>query len=110
MAFPNTIVHMFMKPDAAVDKVAPAIMRAYGISYLLLPFNIYATYYFQSIMQPKISMAISVLRGLIVSGVLIIVLPIIFGPGSIWFSMLITEIAIALFSVYYMRKCNRELY
>ena len=110
VAFPNTIVHMFMEPDAAVDKVAPSIMRAYGISYLLLPFNIYATYYFQSIMQPKISMAASVLRGLIVSGALIIILPLIFGAESIWYSMLLTEIAVALFCVYYMRKCNREMY
>ncbi len=110
MLFPNTIVHLFMKPTDEVTKVAPAILRAYGISYLLLPFNIFATYYFQSIMQPKISTAASVMRGIVISGILVLILPLVFGAESIWYSMLITEVIVAAFSVYYMRKCNRELY
>jgi putative MATE family efflux protein len=108
--FPTPIVHLFMKPTSEVIKIAPAILRAYGISYLLLPFNIYATYYFQSIMQPKVSSAASVMRGIIISGILVLVLPLIFEPSSIWFTMLITEAAVTVFCIYYMRKCNRELY
>lgn len=110
LLFPNTIVHLFMKPSAEVDKIAPAILRTYGISYLFLPFNIFTTYYFQSIMQPRISTAASVMRGIVISGVLVMILPLIFSANSIWYAMLITEILVTIFSVYYMRKCNRELY
>lgn len=108
--FPTPIVHLFMKPTRDVIKVAPAILRAYGISYLLLPFNIYATYYFQSIMQPRVSTAASVMRGIVISGALVLILPLIFEASSIWYAMLITEIIVTVFCIYYMRKCNRELY
>jgi Na+-driven multidrug efflux pump len=110
LLFPNAIVHLFMKPTREVVEIAPAILRTYGISYLLLPFNIFATYYFQSIMQPRVSTAASVMRGLIISGVLVMVLPLIFEASSIWYTMLITEIIVAVFCIVYMRKCNRELY
>ncbi len=108
--FPTAIVHLFMKPTPEVVEIAPAILRIYGISYLLLPFNIFATYYFQSIMQPRISTAASVMRGIVISGVLVMILPMIFSAGSIWYTMLITEIIVTVFCIYYMRKCNRELY
>ncbi|MBQ8254498.1 MAG: MATE family efflux transporter [Clostridia bacterium] len=110
MLFPNVVLVLFMDPTQAVKEIAPAILRAYGISYILLPFNIFATYYFQSIMQPKISMSASIARGAVISGAMILLLPVILGASSIWYAMLITEILVALFSVYYMRKCNRELY
>lgn len=110
MLFPNVVLVLFMDPTQAVKEIAPAILRAYGISYILLPFNIFATYYFQSIMQPKISMSASIARGAVISGAMILLLPVILGANSIWYAMLITEILVALFSVYYMRKCNRELY
>lgn len=110
LLFPNAIVHLFMKPTREVVEIAPAILRTYGISYLLLPFNIFATYYFQSIMQPRVSTAASVMRGLIISGVLVMVLPLIFEASSIWYTMLITEIIVTVFCIVYMRKCNRELY
>lgn len=108
MLFPNATVKLFMKPTAEVIKTAPAIIRAYGVSYLLLPFNIFATYYFQSVMQPRISMAASFLRGIVISGALVVILPRLFTPDSIWYSMLITELIVAVFCIYYMRKCNRE--
>ncbi len=110
LMFPNAIVKLFMKPTPEVVKIAPAILRAYGISYLLLPFNIYATYYFQSIMQPRVSTAASVMRGIVISGILVLILPLIFSASSIWYAMLITEVLVTIFSVYYMRKCNKELY
>ena len=110
LLFPNAIVHLFMKPTLDVIRIAPPILRIYGISYLLLPFNIFATYYFQSIMQPRVSTAASVMRGIVISGVLVMVLPMIFKADSVWYTMLITEIIVTVFSIFYMRKCNRELY
>ncbi len=109
LLFPNAIAELFMDTTPEVRKIAPAILRTYGISYLLLPFNIFSTYYFQSIMQPRISTAASFMRGIVISGILVMILPLIFSASSIWCSMLITEIIVAVFCIYYMRKCNREL-
>ena len=55
--------------------MAPTIVRTYALSFLLLPFNIFSTYYFQTIMKPKAAFVVSVARGLVISGNLLMVLP-----------------------------------
>lgn len=37
--------------------MAPAIIRTYAISFMLLPFNIFSTYYFQAIMKPNAALS-----------------------------------------------------
>ena len=98
-----------MNPTPSVAKIAPNILRAYGISHLLLPFNLFATYYFQAMMKPNISMTASLARGAVISGAIIILMPLVFGANSIWYAMLITEIFVALFGVIYMVRCTKEL-
>ena len=50
---PNLFVRIFMTPTEEILAIAPGIIRSYGISFLLLPFNIFSTYYFQALMKPK---------------------------------------------------------
>lgn len=85
-----------MAPTEAVLNIAQFIIRSYSLSFLLLPFNIFATYYFQSTEKPGISFAISVTRGLVLSGGLIILLPTLFNANTIWFAMPITELLVAI--------------
>ena len=106
---PNLFVNFFMTPTESVLKIAPGILRAYGMSYFLLPFNLFATYYFQAIMRANTSMVVSVARGVILSGGMILLLPAIAGADSIWFSMLITEILVAVYGAWYMVKFTRKL-
>lgn len=109
MLIPNVLVRLFMDPSPAVMEIAPAIFRAYGISYLLLPFNLFATYYFQAMMRPHISVIASLARGAVISGVLIIALPAMFGGNSVWYSMLITEILVALFGLYQLLRHRKDV-
>ncbi len=104
MLLPNQIVRAFMTPTEQVLQIAPAIIRVYCISYLLLPFNIYATYYFQSIMKPQIAFVISVMRGVVISGALIMILPIMFEGDSMWVAMPITEVLIFIYILLMFRK------
>ncbi len=92
-AFPNLYVYIFMKPTQEILNIASKIIRLYSISFILLPFNIYSTYYFQSILKPQTSFLISILRGFLISGLLIMLLPLIY-PDLIWLSMPITELII----------------
>jgi len=108
-AIPNGFIHLFMKPTEAVLAIAPAILRKYGLSFILLPFNIFATYYFQSLLKTRSSMAVSVLRGMVLSGVLILVLPYVAGADSVWFAMPITELLTAVLVFRWMRKFTKEL-
>lgn len=95
-AFPNGFIRIFMAPTDEIYRIAPFIMRSYGISFLLLPLNIFSTYYFQSLMKPGASFFVSVARGLIISGILIYTLPLMAGANFLWFAMPITEAVVAV--------------
>ena len=90
-------------------QIAPGIMHIYGLAYLLLPLNIFATYYFQSVMQPKTALIISMARGMVLCGVLVFVLPALFGAKLLWWVMPITELAVAVYTILCMIKNNRSL-
>lgn len=94
-AFPELIVCIFMRPTDDILRIAPFIMRSYGSSFLLLPLNVFSTYYFQSVMKPMASFLVSVSRGLVISGILIYTLPMVVNPDSIWFAMPVTETIVA---------------
>ena len=108
MALPNGLIRIFMEPTEEIYRIAPYIMRSYGISFLLLPLNIFSTYYFQSMMKPGLSFMISVARGIVISGVLIYVLPLIVGADWIWFAMPITEVIVAVFVIFSIVQCNKS--
>ena len=91
MAFPEQIVRIFMDATPGVLEIAPTIIRIYATSFLLLPFNIYSAYYFQSIMRARAALWLAVARGLVISGGLIFLLPLIFKATGLWIAMPITD-------------------
>lgn len=94
---PNLFVRIFMTPTEEILAIAPNIICSYGISFLLLPFNIFSTYYFQALMRPMASFIVSVSRGAVVSGILIYILPVVAGADAIWFAMPVTELLVAVY-------------
>ena len=96
---PNLYIHIFMKPTNTILEIAPTIIRRYSLSFLLLPLNIFSTYYFQALMKPRAAFIVSVFRGCVVSGTLILLLPAVAGADSIWFAMPITELIVAVYAV-----------
>ena len=109
LACPNLYIRIFMSPTEQILEIAPRIIRSYAISFLLLPLNIYSTYYFQALLKPKAAFLVSVARGLVISGLLILILPIACDPDSIWFAMPMTELATAVYAVPAMRKYTKQL-
>ena len=109
VACPNLYIRIFMSPTETILAMAPAIIRAYAISFLLLPFNIFSTYYFQAILQPKAAFIVSVARGLVISGALILMLPLLAGADSLWFTMPITELVTAVYAAACIRRYTARL-
>ena len=109
MACPNVYIRIFMALTPEILSMAPTIVRTYALSFLLLPFNIFSTYYFQAIIQPKAAFVVSVARGLVISGVLILTLPVLVSADAIWFAMPITELLAALYAAGAIRKYTRAL-
>lgn len=106
---PNLFIRIFMTPTPQILEAAPSIIHSYGISFLLLPLNIFSTYYFQAVMRPSASFIVSVSRGAVVSGILILLLPTLAGADAIWFAMPITELITAVYVVVNMRRYTKQL-
>ena len=109
MAVPNLYTRIFMDPTPEILAMAPAIIRTYALSFVLLPFNIFSTYYFQAIMRPREAFVVSVLRGLVISGALITLLPQTAGADSVWLAMPITELIVAVYAACLMRRDTARL-
>lgn len=106
---PTLFVNIFMTPTENILAIAPNIIRSYGISFILLPLNIFSTYYFQALMKPATSFAVSVSRGALISGIFIYLLPAIAGADAIWFSMPLTELIVAIYVIAMIIKYTKQL-
>lgn len=109
MALPTTIIQLFMDATESVLTIAPAILRKYGIGYLFTPFTLFATYYFQSILKARTSLGISLARGLFIGGIMLYLLPALFGADSLWFAMPAAEISVAAVTAILMWRFTRKL-
>lgn len=108
-ACPNLYVRVFMNPTAEILAMAPKIIRCYALSFLLLPLNIFSTYYFQAILKPKAAFIVSVSRGLLISGLLIMALPVLAGADFLWLAMPVTELLVMFYTVSAMKKYTKAL-
>ena len=109
--FPKEILCIFLsvEKDSLILKICSSIERKYFISFLFLCFNVFTTYYFQSILKAHLAFIVSILRGLVLSYALLFILPALFGFSSIWFTMLITESIIFIVNVFLVIKTYRKL-
>lgn len=106
---PKFFVNIFMTPTDEILNIAPQIIRTYGLSFLLLPLNVFSTYYFQALMKPKTAFIVSVARGLVLSGGLIYLLPAGLGADYIWYAMPVTELIVAVYVVCMIVKYTKTL-
>ena len=67
------------------------------------------SFYFQSVMQPKTALIVSMARGIVLCGILVFVLPALFGAKLLWWVMPVTELAVAIYTILCMVKSNRSL-
>lgn len=94
---------------AAGQAEANAYFTTAVLASVLLPPNIFSTYYFQAILKPGAAFFVSVARGLVISGALILLLPEVLGPAAIWWAMPVTELLAACYAVSAMRRATRAL-
>lgn len=107
--FPKEIALIFLETDEKLIKIAINIIRLYFLSFLLMGVSVTATYYLQSVMKSKASCVISLLRGIIISGTLVMVFPIFFGINGMWYAMILTEIITSIFAFCYMQNRHNLL-
>ena len=66
-------------------------------------------FYFQSVMRAPIALGLSLGRGLVVSGGLILLLPAVVAPAALWWAMPVTELALAVGAWILLARSRRTL-
>lgn len=89
--FPEVAVEMFVKPTPEITQMARGAIRIYFIAFIFMSLNILYSTYFQSILKANLSMIICLLRGIVISIILVFILPTFMGVTGIWLVMPITE-------------------
>lgn len=59
-------------------------------------------------MKPAVSFIVSVARGAVISGILIMMLPAVTTAESIWFAMPITELIVVIFVIVMILHYNKQ--
>lgn len=104
------IVSLFFRDgDVEVLRVAVYGTSIYAFAFLLNGLNILASSYFTSMGNAKISIIISLLRGLVFVAAGILILPVVFGIESIWFDIPLAELCTFAVSVWLVRKSFKSL-
>lgn len=107
--FPTQIICFFVDATPEVIEAAPAVMRIYFISFLFMGINIWATFYFQSIMRTQASTVLTVLRGIVISAVLLYLLPVWLGINGVWWAMVCTEAIVTAITFVYIIYTNCDM-
>ena len=71
---------------------------------MISEWNILCGTYFQAIVKPKLSLMVTLLRGVILNSILVFVLPVMFGVNGIWMVVTVSEIVTAIVVLYFMKK------
>lgn len=103
----------YVFPLFPFNQMLAAVMRNDGdpgrATAAVLAGGIFSTYYFQAIMKPRAAFVVSVARGLVISGVLILLLPVLAGAEALWLAMPITEVLVMVYAAAVMRSYTAAL-
>ena len=94
--FPLQTIRLFIDATPEILEITPKIFRIYFLSFLLMGVNIQSIYYFRSILKAKLATILALLRGLLFSGILVYLLPLLWGLDGVWWAMGIAEFLVAI--------------
>ena len=82
--------------------------RHYGISYLLVGFNVVIGGFLTALERPIPAISISVGRGLVLQSAVLLTLAALFGGETLWYTPIISEALCLAMSVIFLRLYQRE--
>lgn len=108
---PLWLIQAFVEPTDAIISLGIPAIRIYFVSFLAVGANVLLSTYFQSILRPGAAMAVSLFRGMVFNGILVMLLPVFIGVNGIWLTMPVTEfltLSIAGFLVWHEKAGNKQ--
>lgn len=104
---PQWLVYAFVEPTDEIMAMGITAVRLYFLSFLAAGANVLFATYFQSVLRPAFAMTICMLRGLVLNGIFVFLLPMAFGVNGIWAAMTATE-ALTLCAAFVMLRAGRK--
>lgn len=104
---PQLLTQIFVHTTDEILELAVPAIRIYYIAFLFMNVNVFGSNYFQSVMKPQYAMIISTLRGLVLSCIMVVVLPLILDAFGIWLAMPIVEFVTAMVVIAFVKKESR---
>lgn len=108
LCFPSLYVRLFISNAESLFSLSEVAVRLYAVGFFVLPFNVFSTYYFQSILKSGMAFLISILRGFALSVALIFLLPYLFGANALWLALpcaeALTLIPALIMTIAYTKK------
>lgn len=89
--FPTIVTEIFMNPTAEIQNIANEAIRIYSTAFFSMGINLFASYYFQSVLQPVKALIVSILRSILLSCTFVYIFPFFFSITGIWYVMPVTE-------------------
>lgn len=107
--FPEVAVTIFIEPTPEVIDMARGAIKIYFTAFLMMSLNIFYSTYFQSVLMPKVSLIICLLRGVILCMILVFLLPLFMGVTGIWLVMPITELITVIIATRLVKAGEKKI-
>ncbi len=107
LALAGPLAQLYVGYDLELKTLTEKAFRIFSFSFLICGFNIYASSMFTALSDGLVSAAISFFRTLVCETVMVFLLPAIFGPDSIWWSITVAELVafgLTVFFIFRKRK------
>jgi Na+-driven multidrug efflux pump len=101
--FSDILCKIFIELTPEIHQYSRYAIPIYFLTFIPMGLNLLTTYYLQAVLQSKKSLMISLLRNVVLSGILILTLPHIFGGVILWGVMPMVDISTCLF-IYILNK------
>lgn len=106
--FAPQIVRAYLShADAALVEYSVVAFRHYSFSYLLLGFNVVIGGFMTALERPLPAISISVGRGLVLQGAVLLLLAALFGGNALWYTPIFSELLCLALSLLFLRSYRR---
>ena len=104
LLFPVPLSYLFLEPTEEILAMAVVAIRLYFLNFIASDWNIMCGTYFQAVVKPKLSLMVTLLRGVILNSVLVLVLPAFLGVNGIWLAVTVSEFVTAFVAFWFLRR------
>lgn len=106
--FAHPIAALFVGYDESLTRLTEHAFLVYGLSFLLMGYNIFASGLFTAMNNGIISAVISLLRTFVFQAAAVLSLPLLCGTEGIWWAVSVAEVGTLAFSVYFVLAYRKQ--